>query len=192
MKEEIGIIKVPEKKKLSDYPCIMMLTFGFEPIDLFDVESGNKVPSKWWSYQNGQVWLSPLMASGRKILGEPIDTVVNGHRNRTYPILGRVYAYDALADALSQFYPVTAQECRKMVENGVERGYKTCFFVLSSDLYPCSKEDFQRLGLENGWLVINALPDRKTMMEKLDQHLKEQNSSLRTENAFTTRLVLRK
>ncbi len=186
-------IKISEKKK-KDLLGIAVYApvFRWQDKEFIDLDTQEKATHKIWRFVS-QNRLNSVFTKGRKTFNEiekyKVRTVtgeVVERERRT--VKGRVYAYEALAQALTETrgVPITAHEVESMIQQAKDANFSSVSFVLESDLYPTDPESWEG---ENRWRVIAEVPDSDLMNAKINANLKASGSTLRLPKSIKTKIV---
>ena len=167
----IPIIAEEEGEKITGIE-LSVGAFRWADITYVNIETEKKVRGKIWELV-GSASLVPIQMRGRKVL--------KGNK-----IVGRVYGFKAIAQALAGRFPCSVEEAKKLVEEAKASGSRHILLILQSDLTPTSPEKFMG---KNKWIAITNFPDTQTMHLKLNKALKASGSPLRIETALRRRLV---
>lgn len=175
----------PEPLAIAIYTVVM----GWRNKTFVDLETGKKVPSKLWEFI-GLVPLNGAYRNGRKVLEHRItkaktETGIIVERSKTY-VVGKVYGFEAVAQALSGRFPITTEKTKRLIDNAMRNQMNHVKFVLKSDLVPTS---IDRYVGKNEWTIVANYPSRNKIYEKINKALKDSGSSLRVRAGLKYKLI---
>lgn len=148
-----------------------------------DLENETPIKLNVWRH-TGFVSLNGILKSGVKITENITAKNKYGNLVNSTKVSGHLYAYDALAHSLSSLgVPITAKECKAMVEEAKERGIRFGILIRLSDLAVTSPEKYKEMGKVNGWKIISNSQSnmlyRDYQNQVIDQSLRESGSKIR-------------
>ncbi|MHC3130332.1 MAG: hypothetical protein IBV52_09690 [Candidatus Bathyarchaeota archaeon] len=164
--------------------------FRFTVQNFIDLETQRTVKGKLWKFVCNNP-MNSIYRNGRPRFGESkrykIRTVSGEIVEReSRETKGKVFGYQALADALSTRFPITPEKVQEMIEKAITRNDSHVKFVLISDLVPTSIDRFSG---KNGWKLISDYPSTDKIYQKINKALKASGSSLRIEAGLKTKII---
>lgn len=175
-----SVLPVITKEEISPKPlpiAVFLPVFRWIDKKFLDTSTGQEIMGKYWGFI-GLTNLGRVYHVGRKRQSKQGGALLGP----------KVYGFEALAQALSSRFPVSASEVERMIREATAREDNNCKFVLRSDLVPTSPNRF--FG-ENGWVLVSDYPSTDKTYEKINKALKASGSNLRIQSGLKYKMVLR-